>query len=70
MFLLSSPQQILKNPALLAALLCCHAKQTLRLVTIDKVHLYVMYGRSFRVAMRILQRLFLEVVFESGIWQM
>ena len=68
MFLLSSPQQIVENPALLAALLCCHAKQTLRLVAIDEVHLYAMHGRSFRVAMRILQRLFFEVVFKSGVW--
>ena len=68
MFLLSSPQQIVENPALLAALLRCHAKRTLRLVAINEVHLYAMHGRSFCVAMRILQRLFFEVVFKAGVW--
>ena len=68
MFLLSSPQQIVENPVLLAVLLRCHAKQTLCLVAIDEVHLYAMHGRSFRVAMCILQRLFFEVVFKSGVW--
>ena len=58
MFLFLSPQLIIKNLEILAALLCYHAKQTLHILAINEAHLYAMHGHFPCVAMRILQRLF------------
>ena len=68
MFIFTSPQQLVEHPFILDAILRCHARQTLRLVTIDEAHLYAMHGRSFRVAMRVLQRILFEVIFKEGVW--
>ena len=66
-FLFSSPYYIMKNLAILDAILRWHAKKTLCLVAIDKAHLYAMHGCSFRVAMHILQCLLFNVVLRAGI---
>ena len=68
MFLLSSPQYFVDNPLFLQAVLRCYRQRTLRLVSVDEAHLYAMHGRSFRVAMRILQRLLFNVIFAIGVW--
>ena len=61
--LFTSPHYLTKDPRIISALLDCHARQTLQLVAIDKVHPYAQHGRSFREAMRILTTLFFAVVF-------
>ena len=67
-FIFSSPQKLVEHTGLLSAITRCHARKTLRLVAIDEAHLYAMHGRSFRVAMRILQRLLFSIVFKVGVW--
>ena len=46
MFIFASPQELANTPAKLDALFICHAWQTLRLVTIDKAHLYAQHGST------------------------
>lgn len=67
-FLFSSPQYIVGNPPFLQAIICCHKRRTLHLVSVDESHLYAQYGRSFCVAMRILQRVLFNVIFAIGVW--
>ena len=66
MFLFSSPQYLATNGIVIDDILRCRARQTFRLLAIDKAHLYAMHGRSFRDAMRILQRLLFVVLFKVG----
>jgi len=68
MFLFTSPQQLVVNPTILDALLRCHARQTLRMVAIDEAHLYAMHGRSFRMDIRVLQKILFEIIFKEGAW--
>ena len=66
LFLFTSPQKLATTPSILDALFICHARQTLRLVTIDEAHLYAQHGSTFREEMRTLTVLFFEVVFKKG----
>ena len=49
---LCSPQYLARTTEFRDALLRCHARRTLRLVAIEKAHLYAMHGRSFRDSIR------------------
>ena len=66
MFLFISPQKLATTPSLLTALFVCHQLQTLRLVVIDKAHLYAQHGRSFRESLRILTTILFDVIFRVG----
>ena len=66
LFLFTSPQKLVTTPSILDALFICHARQTLRLVTIDEAHLYAQHGSTFRDELRTLTNLFFEVVFKVG----
>ena len=43
-------------------------KETVRLVAIDKAHMYAHHGRSFRESLRVLTDIFFVVVFCVGEW--
>ena len=68
MFLFTSPQYLANNSIILDAILQCHALQTLRLIAIDEAHIYAMHGRTFREAMRILQKIMFERIYKVGGW--
>mmetsp|Transcript_36102 Transcript_36102/g.66172 ORF Transcript_36102/g.66172 Transcript_36102/m.66172 type:complete len:200 (+) Transcript_36102:456-1055(+) len=68
MFIFTSPQKIANNHAMLGTLVMCHARQTLRLVTIYETHLYAQHGNTFRGERRLLSALFLSVIFKIGSW--
>ena len=63
MLLLCSPQILATNQNLRHALIAASKRKVLRLVAIDKAHLYAMHGRSFRESIRILKRVFFAVLF-------
>ena len=66
LFLFTSPQKLATTPAILDALFVCHARETLRLVTIDEAHLYAQHGSTFRDELRVLTTIFFAVVFKEG----
>ena len=48
MFVVCSPQFLVKNSQFCSTIIKASAAQILRLVVIDEVHLYVQHGSSFR----------------------
>ena len=46
-FVICSPQFFIKNPAFTKTIVAAGERRILRLVVIDKVHLYVQHGSSF-----------------------
>ena len=68
MFLFSSLQYIVHNYPFLQAILHCHGGSTLRLISVDKSHLYAIHGHSFRVAMRILRHVLFNVNSAVSVW--
>ena len=66
MFLFTSPQYLANNSIILDAILQCHALQTLRLIAINEAHIFAMHGRTFREAMRILQKIMFERIYKEG----
>lgn len=58
LFIFTSPQKLATSSAILDALFVCNAKETLRLITIDKAHLYAQYGSTFREELRVLTTIF------------
>ena len=67
MFLFTFPQSIVDNSEFLKAILQCHERRTLCLVSVDEAHLYAMHGRLFCVAMQILQHVLFNVIFAIGV---
>ena len=65
--LLCSPQQLSSSPALLAALLRCRDRQTLRLIVVDEAHLYTMHGATFRDPIRFLRDEFFYKIYAVGL---
>ena len=62
-FCLCSPQYITNNKSFLEALLRAHERKVLRLVAIDKAHLYAAHGRSFREEIRVLKHVFFSNIY-------
>ena len=50
----TSPQKLANSPDILNALFICHARQTLRLITINEAHLYAQHGSTFHDDLRVL----------------
>ena len=68
MFVSISLQKLANTPTMFDALLMCHARQTLRLITIDEAHLYAQHGSTFHDVLHILGQSFFSVTFKDSSW--